>query len=162
MRYFILLLLLVFSLGSNGQSTEDEIGPRMLAVDTFLSFSERFSAEASALTPAYKLAFSDKGTPGVLRHIYKTDDNETLRFEYKYVLERRGTKIVPWVSSQRITGDGTVIAGIYNLLFGSTVTVNDLGAVAASMMEVPYKDGIRKMLLEPDDYAPGYWTLAFF
>ncbi|RYD58193.1 MAG: hypothetical protein EOP56_04535 [Sphingobacteriales bacterium] len=162
MRFLILLLLLVFSLGANGQSAEDGIGPRLLAIDTFLAFSERFSTEASAITPAYKLAFSDKGTPGVLKHIYKTDDNETLRFEYKYVLERRGAKVVPWVSSQRITGDGAVIAGIYNLLFGSSLTANDLGAIAVSSVEVLYKDGIRKMLLEPDDYAPGYWTLAFF
>jgi hypothetical protein len=162
MRYLILLLLLVFSLGARGQAGEESYGPRVLAVDSSLSFAEWYSSTAATLAPGYTLTLADKSTPNVIRHVFKNEANETLRFEYKYKLERRGTKVIPWVSSQKITGDGPVIAAIYNSLFDTNLSPDRLGTIGAEGMEVVYKNEIRRMVLEPDDYAPGYWTLAFY
>lgn len=162
MRYLILFLLLVFSSAGRAQTGEESFGPKVLAVDTVLSFAEWYSATASSLAPGYILAFADKSTPNVLRHVFKNEANETLRFEYKYTLERRGAKVVAWVTSQKITGEGAVIAAIYNSLFDATLSPDKLGMAGASGMEVMYKNEIRRMTLEPDDYAPGYWSLGFF
>lgn len=163
MRYLVLLLLFVFCIDAKAQTAEEETyGPKILAVDTVLSFANIFTSELVKLAPGYKLAFTDRGTPGVLKHIFKTDENETLRFEYKYSIERHEGKAASYITSQRITGDGSIIAAIYNFLFGAEITADKLGMASAAGSEVVYKNDVRKMLLEPDDYAPGYWSLAFF
>jgi len=86
-RIFIFLLVFCCFKGSAQDDSDAEalMVPRILAVDTSLSQANHFNDEIGKLAEGYSLAFTDKSRPKSVMQIYKTESNETLRLEYRYV-----------------------------------------------------------------------------
>ena len=161
------LMLLVLPLCSFAQYDEDDepyMRPRILALDTTLSAANRFNDEIGKVATGYSYVFTDKSVPKTIRQVYKADNNETLRLEYKYGLnEGNGeeSNANPVVTYQRINAESGLVIKIYNYLFGTQFDASQISALATPGTEIMYHDEVHQFVLEADDYAPGYWTMSF-
>src|SRR5690606_21335596 len=135
--------------------------PRILALDKDPSFANTFNDALAPYLPGYRLMITDDQTPGVLRYIYKTGGNATLRLEYRYKADPEVGKTTPKVYYQSISGEAPVITDIYNYLFGSGLTPDKLPLAVAAGLELSYEGNRFKFVLQPDEYAPGYWSMTF-
>jgi len=162
-----ILMLLVLPFITAAQSAEDDepyMRPRILALDTTLSVANRFNEEVGKVATGYSFAFTDKSVPKTIRQIYKTDNNETLRLEYKYgINEGDGDDATgkPVVTFQKINAEAGLIVKIYNYLFGTDFDASQVTALATPGTEIMYRNEIHQLILEADDYAPGYWNMSF-
>lgn len=162
MKVLIFLFTVTFSLSAFAQNDSTlAFGPRLLAIDANPDVAEIFNAEIAQLCAGYSLAFVERDKPGRVRHVLKSDDNATVRLDYKCAFEERDGKKISTVSYQRISGDAPVIANIYNSLFSSDIKPDDLPILASGKMEIVYKENIYQLVVEADDYFPGYWMLTF-
>jgi hypothetical protein len=167
MRYLIVFLLVLQGFVAQAQVDEDAepmLKPRILALDTTLSVANRFNDEIGKAVPGYKLLFTDNSRSKIIKQIYKTDNNETLRLEYKYStdggdMEENAGK--PVVVYQRISADAETMAGIYNYLFDTKITGAQMATLASTNNEIFYKGRVHQMIIEADDYGPGYWMMTF-
>ncbi|WP_276132247.1 hypothetical protein [Polluticoccus soli] len=167
MRLILLFLLMINSICAFSQTDEDEepvLSPKILALDTTLSVANKFNDEISKVAAGYTQAFTDRSRPKTIVQVYKTDENETLKIEYKFTTDggdSEDSQGKPLVNFQKITGDVTVISKIYNYLFNATVEPAQISAVSTVGTEISYKGQMHQLILEPDDYSPGYWSLIF-
>jgi hypothetical protein len=110
------------------------------------------------------LAFTDKSGVKSVMQVYKTGNNETLKIEYKYTTDGGDSDDMngkPVINFQRIIGDVSVITKIYNYLFNTNADPSQIYAISTVGMEIVYHGQQHQLILEPDDYAPGYWTMTF-
>ncbi len=166
MRLPLTCLLVLISFNCWAQTDEDAeplMTPSVLALDTTLSVANHFSDEISNVAPGYKFAFVDKGQSKTVKKIYKTDNNETLKIEYKYSLETEDTTggKKPMVIFQRIIAEAAMMAKIYNFLFKTDITAAQLPAYSSTGMDIYYMGKVHQFIFQPDDYAPGYWMMSF-
>ena len=167
MKRLLVLLLLVNSFCVTAQTDEDAeplLSPKILALDTTISVANRFNEEISKMIPGYKHAFTDRSGHKTIKQIFKTENNETLKLQYNYTTDggdSDDTNGKPLVNFQQITADVAVITMIYNYLFGKELTAGQLSGVGTTGTEIIYHGAIHQLVLEPDDYAPGYWSLTF-
>jgi hypothetical protein len=149
------------------QTDEDDeplLSPVILALDTTLSAANRFNDEVSKIAAGYSHAFTDRSRPKTVMQVYKTGENETLKIEYKFTTDggdSEDTNGKPVVHFQKITGEVTLIAKIYNYIFNANIEPGQISAVSTVGTEISYKGQIHQLILEPDDYSPGYWSLIF-
>ncbi len=114
-KLITVLMLLVVPAISFAQADEDDepyMRPRILALDTSLSVANRFNEEIGKLADGYTFTFTDKSVPKTIRQVYKTENNETLRLEYKYGINEgdgEDTNGKPVVTFQRINGEAGLI-----------------------------------------------------
>ncbi|RYE23259.1 MAG: hypothetical protein EOP51_11115 [Sphingobacteriales bacterium] len=165
---FWFVCLLVFSFFSGfAQADEDAepmLSPRILALDTTLSIANRFGEEISNVATGYQYAFADNSQPRTVKKVYKTDNNETLKIEYKYTTEANeetGNAGKPVVIFQRISGEAGLMAKIYTFLFKTPVTADQLAAYSTQGIDIVYMGQTHQFIFQPDDYAPGYWEMTF-
>lgn len=167
MRYLLVFLLLLQGFMVQAQVDEDAepmLRPRLLALDTTLSVANRFNDEVGKAAIGYKLLFTDNSRGKIIKQIYKTDNNETLRLEYKYstdggdMEESTGKPIVVY---QRISADAETMALIYNYLFDTKITGVQMATLASTNNEIMYKGRVHRMIIEADEYGPGYWMMTF-
>lgn len=160
---FLLLFPLLFpssqSLAQENLDAGYFFEPRILAIDQPLSAAKRFNDSIARQALGYDLILVDHETPGVVKQIFKTQDNETLRLEFQY--RRRSSEEMPRVFLQKINGNPWVIATIYNYLFRTNIDPGSLTAVATPGKDVFFQDQVYEFILESDDYAPGYWNMIF-
>jgi hypothetical protein len=163
MQKMIMLLFLsfFFHAPSFGQEEYAAFGPRMIALDTTVSYAGSFSAAIASRVPGYAHILTDKETPGKLRHIFKSGNGETLRLEYRYAKKDIEGAEVPIVTYQRILGSAEAITAVYNFLFDSDLTPDKLPMAISSGIEISYRGHQGQFILEPDDFAPGYWAITF-
>lgn len=167
MRYLTLVLLVLQCFVAQAQVDEDAIPmlrPRILALDTTLSVANRFNDEIGKVAAGYTLLFTDNSRSNIVKQIYKTDNNETLRLEYKFStdggdMDDNGGK--PIVIYQRISGDAEIVAKIYNYLFDTKITASQVTTLASTSNDLMYKGRVHQMVIEVDDYSPGYWMMTF-
>jgi hypothetical protein len=146
------------------EDAEPLLSPKILALDTTISVANRFNEEIAKAIPGYKHAFTDRSGHKAVKQVYKTDENETLKLQYNYTTDGGDsdeTNGKPVISFQQITGDVAVIALVYNYLFGTDLTAAQLPGVGTPGTEIMYRGVTHQLILEPDDYAPGYWSLTF-
>jgi hypothetical protein len=167
MKRFLVLLLLLNSFCVMAQTDEDAeplLSPKILALDTTISVANRFNEEVAKVVAGYKHAFTDRSGHKTIKQVFKTDNNETLKLQYNYTTDggdSDDTNGKPLVNFQQITGDVSVITLIYNYLFGTELTASQLSGVSTGGTEIIYHGATHQIILEPDDYAPGYWSLTF-
>lgn len=167
MRLTLLFLLMMNSICAFSQTDEDEeplLSPKVLALDTTLSVANRFNDEISKVATGYTHVFTDRSRPKTIVQVYKTGENETLKIEYKFTTDggdSEDTQGKPQVNFQKITGDVVMISKIYNYLFDTKVEPAQMSAVSTVGTEISYKGQVHQLILEPDDYSPGYWSLIF-
>jgi mRNA deadenylase 3'-5' endonuclease subunit Ccr4 len=166
MRKLITCLLVLCCFKGIAQESEEDAAlmtPRILALDTTLSQANHFNDEIGKLADGYNLAFTDKSRPKTVMQVYKTGNNETLRLEYKYVTGEEGIADggKPVVNFQKITGDVTIITRIYNYLFNTNIAPDQMYAVSTVGSDISYLGKTHQLILEPDDYSPGYWAITF-
>lgn len=167
MRITLLFLLLLNSFCVSAQTDEDAepiLSPKILALDTTISMGNHFDTEIGKVAAGYTLAFTDKSRPKSVMQVYKTENNETLRLEYTYTTDGgdvEDTNGKPVINLQKITGDVTVITAIYNYLFNANVDPSQIYAVSTVGSEITYAGQMHQLILQPDDYSPGYWTITF-
>lgn len=167
MRLILLLLLMMNSIYAFSQTDEDQeplLSPKVLALDTTLSVANKFNDEISKVANGYTHAFTDRSRPKTVMQVYKTDENETLKIEYKFTTDggdSEDSQGKPLVNFQKITGDVAVISKIYNYLFNTTIEPAQISAVSTIGTEIVYKGQVHQLILEADDYSPGYWSLIF-
>jgi hypothetical protein len=161
------LMLLVLSFTALAQAEEDDepyMRPRILALDTTLSVANKFNDEIGKIATGYTFVFTDKSLPKTVRQVYKTDNNETLRLEYKYGINEgdgEDTPAKPVVTYQKISAEAGLIVKIYNYLFGTSFEPNQISALVVLGVEIMYHNEIHQFVLESDDYSPGYWMMSF-
>ena len=159
---FLFVLCCFNGMAQEDETTEAMMAPRILAIDTSLSMANRFNDEIGKLAEGYSLAFTDKTKPRSVMQVYKTENNETLRLEYKYIAEDdNATGGKPLVNFQRMTGDVALIVKIYNYLFNTSIAPDQVYAISTVGSDITYGGRTHQMILEPDDYSPGYWTMTF-
>lgn len=159
---FLFVLCCFRGIAQEDETAETLMTPRILAVDSTLSMANRFNDEIGKLAEGYSLAFTDKSKSRSVMQVYKTENNETLKLEYKYIANddsAAGGK--PLVNFQKMTGDVTMIVKIYNYLFNTSIAPDQVYAISTVGSEITYGGRTHQMILEPDDYSPGYWTMIF-
>lgn len=167
MRLMLLLILIISCLSAYAQTDEDAeplLSPKILALDTTISMANRFNDEIAKVAAGYAHAFTDRSRPKTIMQVYKTGENETLKIEYKFTTDGGDsdeTDAKPIINFHRITGDVSVIAKIYNYLFGTSIDPAQISAVSTIGTEIMYHGQMHQLILEPDDYSPGYWALTF-
>jgi hypothetical protein len=161
-------LLVLLSFFCCAQTTDEDaepmLTPKILALDTTLSVANRFNDEISKVAAGYQFAFADNGTAKTVKKIYKTDNNETLKLEYKYTTEMADSSDnsgKPVVIFQRISGEAELMAKIYGFLFNVEITGAQLMAYSTTGVDIGYMGKIHQFIFQPDDYAPGYWEMSF-
>ncbi len=160
----IILLVPFISLGQTDEDAEPYMAPRILALDSSLSAANKFNKEISKVAAGYTYVFTDRSIPKTIREVFKTENNETLRLEYKYGIDEGDGEdgaAKPVVTYQKINGEAGLIVKIYNYLFNTNFDASQLSALTTPGMEIIYHDDVHQFVLEADDYAPGYWTISF-
>lgn len=157
------VLLPFYSIAQVDEDAEPVLTPRMLALDTTISVANRFGEDISNVATGYQFAFVDKSMPKTVKYIYKTENNETLKIEYKYSTEigEEGDSGKPLVVYQRISGEAGLMAKIYNFLFGTNITAEQLAGYSTVGVDIGYAGKTHQFIFQPDDYAPGYWMMTF-
>ena len=153
-RFVTFLLLLALSLSAHAQ----ELQPAILAMGSPTVVGDEFNNQVSQVAYGYRMAFVDKSIPQTIRYVYKSDENESLRVDYKY--EKKGR--TPVVVMQKISGESVVISRIYNFLFNTSMTPNDMARYITTDADVSYRGRNYRFSFVEDDFAPGYWTMTFF
>lgn len=160
MAFTVGALMLVFSM--KAQNTSDAgyfFEPRLLALDQPISAAQRFNDSIAKVAIGYDLILTDRETPGVIKQIYKTMENETLRLEFQYRRSQKGGN--PVIIMQKINGNPLVISRIYNYLFDANIDPGSVTALATPGKDMYYQERVYQFILESDDYSPGYWSLVF-
>lgn len=168
MKHLIALCLLLVCtkpcFAQNDEDAEPLMHPQILALDTSLSVANRFNEEISKLAAGYTFVFTDKSFPKTVRQVYKTENNETLRLEYKYGINEGDSEEgngKPVVTYQRISGEAGLIIKIYNYLFGTSFEANQITVLSTPGMEISYHGDVHQFVLEAEEYTPGYWAMSF-
>jgi hypothetical protein len=156
MRYAsITFLLLIFAFPLIAQ----ELSPKILALNRPTTIGDQFNTEIANIAYGYRMALVDKSIPKTVRYVYKSENNETLRVDYRYEIES-GKQ--PKVVYQKISGESIIMARIYNFLFEAGMTTNDMGHYIVNGADIKYRGNTYRFSFEEDDYAPGYWMMTFF
>lgn len=167
MRIWFLFLLIMNCFCAAAQIDEDAeplMTPRVLALDTTISMANRFNEQIAQVAAGYNHVFTDKSRPKTIMQVYKTDENETLKIEYKFTTDGGDSEDMngkPVINFQKITGDVSIIARIYNYLFNTNIEPGQMFAVSTIGTEISYKGQVHQLIVEPDDYSPGYWAIIF-
>jgi hypothetical protein len=146
------------------EDAEPLMTPRVLALDTTISMANRFNEQIAQVAAGYNHVFTDKSRPKTIMQVYKTDENETLKIEYKFTTDGGDSEDMngkPVINFQKITGDVSIIARIYNYLFNTNIEPGQISAVSTIGTEISYKGQVHQLIVEPDDYSPGYWAIIF-
>jgi hypothetical protein len=167
MKYLIALVMILAVQNCFAQNDEDAeplMQPKILALDTSLSVANRFNEEIGKVAEGYSFVFTDKSFPKTIRQVYKTENNETLRLEYKYGINEGDSEDnngKPVVTYQRITGEAGLVIKIYNYLFGTNYEATQITVLSTPGMEISYHGEVHQFVLEADEYTPGYWAMSF-
>jgi hypothetical protein len=162
-----LLCVLSFPLAyaQDGQDEVIEEIPyvRILALDKGTQAAEAFNREVSSRALDYNLIFVDTENSPLIRYVYKTSKNESLRIDYKYVLESQGAgkPARRTVTFQRISGSIQVLTEIYNFLFNASISPKTVNSAATVASRVGHAGKVYTFTFQPDDYEPGYWVMTF-
>lgn len=161
---FTVFCILGFTVYGSAQDEIEEIPyVRILALDKSPKEADQFNQQIAQGAVDYTLAFVDTENSPTIRYVYKTTKNETLRIDYKYIMESGGEKKRPKrvVTMQRISGNLQVITAIYNFLFNSNISSANITSAATIGASVGNGGALYHFTFQPDDYNPGYWVMTF-
>lgn len=168
MKHALVWMLLSFSVSVYGQ-TEDEFLPevRVLVMDSTEKAAIGFCKEVASAAPGYKYAFADKENVMLSRYFYDNNAYETLKFEFQFtineVMQSDSTmKKNRVVQLMRISAELTAMTGIYNYIFNTTYTADNLMAISVYDKAVSYNGTTYTSTIVADDMKAGYWVLSFF
>lgn len=143
---------------SSGAYAQEEGEPVILAMDTTIAGAAAFDNALLRVVGDYKPAFTDKNGTTIVA-VYKNEDNQTLRTEYKYVLDDESKQ--QQIIYQKVTADVVQMLKIYNFLFRTTLTEAQMLYAISTGTPFTYKGRNYQYTLGTDEYRPGYWTLVF-
>lgn len=117
--------------------------------------------------PGYNPAFVDREDPMVSKYYYDNRDHESLKMVYQFgvqdmMLADSTFKKARVVKLIRITGELNVITGIYNYIFNTTHTPDNIMAISRYDKAVAFNGMPINSTLVSDNYKYGYWTLSFY
>lgn len=168
MKHILLWLLLLPALHGYGQ-TEDEFLPevRTLVMDSTEIAATFFCKEVIKAAPGYKFVFADKEDVMFSRYFFDNGSFETVKFEFQFTVREtmmpdstvRKQRVVQLM---RISAELTAMTGIYNYIFNTTYTPDNLMAISNYDKAVSYKGTPYNSTLIADDMKAGYWILSFF
>lgn len=167
MRLYVIFILCICFLKATAQSPDETVvylRPRILALDNSIVAAQKFNEEISRAAVDYKLTFVDEESRPLIRYIYKTDNGETMRIDYKYILEGDAEKKIPKravVVFQRISAELIIITYVYNFIFNTNYSPDRVMAEATLGSELQYRGRKYQFTLQADDYNPGYWVMTF-
>lgn len=168
MKHTLVWILLLFSISGYGQ-TEDEFLPtvRILVMDSTEKAAIAFCKEVVLAAPGYKFAFADKEDVMLSRYFYDNGSYETLKFEFQFTINEAlqadsTVKKNRVVQLMRISAELTAITGIYNYIFNTTYTPDNLMAISVYDKAVSYNGTPYNSTIVADDMKAGYWVLSFF
>ncbi len=141
----------------------EPLRPRILALDNSIIAAKKFNEELASAAVDYKLSFVDEESRPLIRYIYKTDNGETMRMDFKYTIEgdtERNIAKRPVVIFQRISAELIIITYMYNYLFNTNYSPDRIMAEATVGADLVYRGKKYLFVLQPDDYNPGYWVMT--
>lgn len=142
----------------------EPLRPRILALDNSIAAGQKFNEEIAKAAVDYKLTFVDEESRPMIRYIYKTDNGETMRIDFKYSIEGDPERKIakrPVIIFQRISAELVIITYIYNFIFNTNFSPDRVMAEATFGSELQYRGKKYQFILQPDDYNPGYWVMTF-
>ncbi len=160
-RFGLHVLILLVAVPVWAQNASDAgyfFEPKILALDQPISAAQRFNDSIAKIAQGYDLILTDRETPGMIKQIYKTQENETLRLEFQYRRSDSGGN--PVIVMQRINGNPLIISRIYNYLFDANIDPGSVTALATPGKDMYFQNAVYQFILESDDYSPGYWSIV--
>lgn len=150
--------------------TEDEFLPEIstMVIDSTEHAVQLFNKDMLAhVPPGYQPAFVDREDPMMSKYYFDNRDYESLKMVYQFGVENvmqpdstfKKSRVVKLV---RITGDLNAITGIYNHIFMSTHSPDNVMAISKYDKAVTFRGTPINSTLVSDNYKIGYWTLSFF
>lgn len=169
---FICFIVVMCLLQGNNAfaQVDDDFLPKIkvLAIDSTEHAAIRFCNEViEKAVPGYRKAFVDR--EDIMRSKYVYDDGgfESLKFAFQFTIEE-GMKPdstigkMRIVKLQRISGELSVMANIYNYLFNTNHTPEKIMAISRYEKEVSYNGTTYTCTVMSDEYKPGYWVLTIY
>lgn len=165
MRLLLTLVLLLSFFNSKAQddSPVDAPHPQILALGSSVQAAQKFNEEVASRAVGYTLAFIDQEKKPMVRYVYKSDKDGTLRLDYKYE-NVPADSVAPArkvVIFQRINGELPLITGIYNFLFSTNHTPQSIMNQTCMGIPIVFRNRTYTFSFQPDDYEAGYWVMTF-
>lgn len=172
MKWLITLLFLI-PLHLSAQ-TEDDFLPevRLMVIDSTESAVQRYCKEIISITSGYKPALVDREDVMMSRYLYDNMNYESVKMEFQFGVFKQaiedstgavlGEKKVRAVRLIRITAELNEMANIYNYIFNTTHTPENILAISRYDKAISYNGQPYNSTLIADDFKAGYWVLSFY
>lgn len=168
MKHIIVCVLVLFALPCVAQ-TEGEFLPevRTLVMDSTENAVMRFCKEVMAVAPGYKFVFADREDVMISRYFYDNGNFETVRLEFQFAADEvmmgdSTMKKSRVVRSMRISAELSVMTKIYNYIFNTAYSSDNIMAISVYDKAVSYRGTPYTSSIVADDMKAGYWILSFF
>lgn len=168
MKFTLVWILCLLATSGYGQA-EDEFLPevRILVVDSTEKAAIAFCKEVVSAAPGYKFVFADKENVMWSGYFYENGSYETLKFGFQFTINEvmqpdstmKKSRVVQLI---RISAELTAMTSIYNYIFNTTYTPDNIMAISVYDKPVSYKGTPYNSTIVADDMKVGYWILSFF
>ncbi len=167
MRFsLIALIILVISSTYCSAQYEDDAGyglvPKILPVDTTEVVIKKMLKDIDSVFSDYKILFVDSQRRGTITYVYKSS-YETLKVMYRHreVAPDDTTPVRRVVTYAHITADKPVIVRVFNYIFRTEITQDEIVAYSANGTTVSFRGSNHQFIFMPNDMKPGYWDITF-
>ena len=163
-----ILFCTVVAKSALGQSENDFLPQiKILAIDSTEHTAIRFCSEVMQALPEYSQAFVDREDILMSKYIYDNGGYETLKFAFQFKIDevlREDSTVgkIRIVKLQRITGELSAMAKVYNYLFGTDHSAEKIMAISRYDKDIAYNGTAYTCTIIADDYKPGYWVLTIY
>lgn len=155
MKYLKVLLLLCVGIQSYAQD-DYPYQLKICPTDTTVNVAKMMIRDITQYTAKdYQLIFVDSQRANTYEYMYRSPKDEMLRITYKYKDQGRV------VSYMHIWGELNVMTGVYNYIFQTEITPQDVPYNTSVGSSLEYGGKNHLFIFGADDRSPGYWEITF-
>ncbi len=174
MRYLLLFILLFTSVNRSFAQNEDDFLPQvsMVPIDSTEDVVVRFCKEVITAVPEYRIAFTDKEDVMFSKYVYDNGNFETLKMAFQFKIDNVPVVIDTLGNTEevkkrvvrlfKINGELNAITKVYNYLFNTGHTPDNIMAISNKDKMVSYNGTTFSTSVVADDFKPGYWIITFY
>lgn len=154
MKYIKILLFL--SIGIQASAQDDQTDQlKICPTDTTENVVKMMIRDITQYTAKdYQLVFVDSQRANTYVYMFRDPKDEMLRVIYKCNDDRKVTYCYIW-------GELNIMTGIYNYIFQSQATPQEMPYNTTIGTSLSYGGKDHHFIFEADDTRPGYWQITF-